>query len=225
MSKVIGIDLGTTNSCVAIMDGSQAKVLENAEGARTTPSVVAFLENEEKLIGQPAKRQAVTNAQDTIFAAKRLIGRSFEDETVKKDIKRVPYKIIKSDNGEAWLEGKGKKYSPSQISAFVLQKMKETAEKYLGQAVTKAVITVPAYFNDAQRQATKDAGKIAGLEVLRIINEPTAAALAYGLEKKNGQKIAVYDLGGGTFDDFFLATATNAGLNNLSPNIYPGCIS
>ena len=200
MSKVIGIDLGTTNSCVAIMDGSQAKVLENAEGARTTPSVVAFLENEEKLIGQPAKRQAVTNAQDTIFAAKRLVGRSFEDETVKKDIKRVPFKIIKSDNGEAWLEGKGKKYSPSQISAFVLQKMKETAEKYLGQAVTKAVITVPAYFNDAQRQATKDAGKIAGLEALRIINEPTAAALAYGLDKKNGQKIAVYDLGGGTFD-------------------------
>jgi len=200
MSKVIGIDLGTTNSCVAIMDGSQAKVLENAEGARTTPSVVAFLENEEKLIGQSAKRQAVTNAQDTIFATKRLIGRSFEDETVKKDIGRVPFKIIKSDNGEAWVEGKGKKYSPSQISAFVLQKMKETAEKYLGQAVTKAVITVPAYFNDAQRQATKDSGKIAGLEVLRIINEPTAAALAYGLDKKNGQKIAVYDLGGGTFD-------------------------
>jgi len=200
MSKVIGIDLGTTNSCVAIMDGSQAKVLENAEGTRTTPSVVAFLENEEKLIGQPAKRQAVTNAQDTIFATKRLIGRSFEDETVKKDVGRVPFKIIKSDNGEAWVEGKGKKYSPSQISAFILQKMKETAEKYLGQAVTKAVITVPAYFNDAQRQATKDAGKIAGLEVLRIINEPTAAALAYGLDKKNGQKIAVYDLGGGTFD-------------------------
>jgi len=201
MSKVIGIDLGTTNSCVAIMDGSQAKVLENTEGARTTPSVVAFLENEEKLIGQPAKRQAVTNAQDTIFATKRLIGRSFEDETVKKDVGRVPFKIIKSDNsGEAWVEGKGKKYSPSQISAFILQKMKETAEKYLGQAVTKAVITVPAYFNDAQRQATKDAGKIAGLEVLRIINEPTAAALAYGLDKKNGQKIAVYDLGGGTFD-------------------------
>ncbi len=200
MSKVIGIDLGTTNSCVAIMDGSQAKVLENAEGTRTTPSVVAFLETEEKLIGQPAKRQAVTNAQDTIFATKRLIGRSFEDETVKKDIGRVPFKIIKSDNGEAWIEGKGKKYSPSQISAFILQKMKETAEKYLGQAVTKAVITVPAYFNDAQRQATKDAGKIAGLEVLRIINEPTAAALAYGLDKKNGQKIAVYDLGGGTFD-------------------------
>ncbi|MDC1092524.1 molecular chaperone DnaK [Pelagibacteraceae bacterium] len=200
MSKVIGIDLGTTNSCVAIMDGSQAKVLENTEGARTTPSVVAFLENDEKLIGQPAKRQAVTNAQDTIFAAKRLIGRSFEDETVKKDISKVPFKIIKSDGNEAWVEGKGKKYSPSQISAFILQKMKETAEKYLGQAVTKAVITVPAYFNDAQRQATKDAGKIAGLEVLRIINEPTAAALAYGLDKKNGQKIAVYDLGGGTFD-------------------------
>ncbi len=200
MSKVIGIDLGTTNSCVAIMDGSQAKVLENAEGTRTTPSVVAFLENEEKLVGQPAKRQAVTNAKDTIFATKRLIGRSFEDETVKKDISRVPFKIVKSDNGEAWVEGKGKKYSPSQISAFILQKMKETAEKYLGQAVTKAVITVPAYFNDAQRQATKDAGKIAGLEVLRIINEPTAAALAYGLDKKNGQKIAVYDLGGGTFD-------------------------
>jgi len=200
MTKVIGIDLGTTNSCVAIMDGSQAKVLENAEGARTTPSVVAFLENEEKLVGQPAKRQAVTNAQDTIFASKRLIGRSFEDDTVKKDINKVPFKIVKSDNGEAWVEGKGKKYSPSQISAFVLQKMKETAEKYLGQAVTKAVITVPAYFNDAQRQATKDAGKIAGLEVLRIINEPTAAALAYGLDKKKGQKIAVYDLGGGTFD-------------------------
>ena len=200
MSKVIGIDLGTTNSCVAIMDGSQAKVLENAEGARTTPSVVAFLENEEKLIGQPAKRQAVTNAQDTIFASKRLIGRSFEDETVKKDIGKVPFNIVKSDNNEAWVEGKGKKYSPAQISAFVLQKMKETAEKYLGQAVSKAVITVPAYFNDAQRQATKDAGKIAGLEVLRIINEPTAAALAYGLDKKNGQKIAVYDLGGGTFD-------------------------
>jgi molecular chaperone DnaK len=200
MSKVIGIDLGTTNSCVAIMDGSQAKVLENAEGARTTPSVVAFLENEEKLVGQPAKRQAVTNAQDTVFASKRLIGRSFEDNSVKKDVGKVAFKIIKSDNNEAWVEGKGKKYSPSQISAFILQKMKETAEKYLGQTVTKAVITVPAYFNDAQRQATKDAGKIAGLEVLRIINEPTAAALAYGLDKKNGQKIAVYDLGGGTFD-------------------------
>ncbi|MAV05691.1 MAG: molecular chaperone DnaK [Candidatus Pelagibacter sp.] len=200
MSRIIGIDLGTTNSCVSIMDGSQAKVLENSEGTRTTPSVVAFLENDEKLVGQPAKRQAVTNPTDTIFAAKRLIGRSFEDETVKKDIGKVPFKIIKSQNNEAWVVGKGKNYSPSQISAFVLQKMKETAEKYLGQAVTKAVITVPAYFNDAQRQATKDAGKIAGLEVLRIINEPTAAALAYGLDKKNGQKIAVYDLGGGTFD-------------------------
>ena len=165
MSRVIGIDLGTTNSCVSIMDGSQAKVLENAEGARTTPSVVAFLDNGEKLVGQPAKRQAVTNAVDTIFASKRLIGRSFEDKTVKKDIGKVPFKIVKSENGEAWVEGKGKKYSPSQISAFILQKMKETAEKYLGQAVTKAVITVPAYFNDAQRQATKDAGKIAGLEV------------------------------------------------------------
>jgi molecular chaperone DnaK len=200
MSKVIGIDLGTTNSCVAIMDGSQAKVLENAEGARTTPSVVAFLENEEKLIGQPAKRQAVTNAQDTIFASKRLIGRQFEDETVKKDIGKVPFKIVKSDSNDAWLESRGKKYSPSQISAFILQKMKETAEKYLGQEVNQAVITVPAYFNDSQRQATKDAGKIAGLEVLRIINEPTAASLAYGLDKKGGKKIAVYDLGGGTFD-------------------------
>ncbi len=200
MSRVIGIDLGTTNSCVSIMEGSQAKVLENSEGARTTPSVVAFLEKDEKLIGQPAKRQAVTNPTNTIFAVKRLIGRSFEDDTVKKDVGKVPFKIIKSEKGEAWVEGREQKYSPSQISAFVLQKMKESAEKYLGQAVTKAVITVPAYFNDAQRQATKDAGKIAGLEVLRIINEPTAAALAYGLDKKNGQKIAVYDLGGGTFD-------------------------
>jgi molecular chaperone DnaK len=200
MSRIIGIDLGTTNSCVAIMEGSQAKVLENSEGARTTPSIVAFLENNEKLVGQPAKRQAVTNAEDTIFASKRLIGRSFDDESVKKDLNKVPYKIIKSDKGEAWIEAKGEKYSPSQISAFVLQKMKETAEKYLGQAVTQAVITVPAYFNDAQRQATKDAGKIAGLEVLRIINEPTAASLSYGLDKKGGKKIAVYDLGGGTFD-------------------------
>ena len=200
MSRIIGIDLGTTNSCVAIMEGSQAKVLENSEGARTTPSIVAFLENNEKLVGQPAKRQAVTNAKDTIFASKRLIGRSFEDDSVKKDLGKVPYQIVKSDKGEAWIEAKGEKYSPAQISAFVLQKMKETAEKYLGQAVTKAVITVPAYFNDAQRQATKDAGKIAGLEVLRIINEPTAASLAYGLDKKGGQKIAVYDLGGGTFD-------------------------
>ena len=200
MSKVIGIDLGTTNSCVAIMEGTQAKVLENAEGARTTPSVVAFTDGDEKLIGQPAKRQAVTNPENTIFAVKRLIGRNFEDPTVKKDIETAPFKIIKAENGDAWIEAKGKKYSPSQISAFVLQKMKETAEKYLGQEVTKAVITVPAYFNDAQRQATKDAGKIAGLEVLRIINEPTAAALAYGLDKKVNKKIAVYDLGGGTFD-------------------------
>ena len=200
MSKVIGIDLGTTNSCVAIMEGSQAKVLENAEGARTTPSVVAFTDNDEKLIGQPAKRQAVTNPENTIFAVKRLIGRNFEDPSVKKDIQTAPFKIINSDKGDAWIESKGKKYSPSQISAFVLQKMKETAEKYLGQEVSKAVITVPAYFNDAQRQATKDAGKIAGLEVLRIINEPTAASLAYGLDKKANKKIAVYDLGGGTFD-------------------------
>ena len=201
MSKVIGIDLGTTNSCVAIMEGTQAKVLENAEGARTTPSVVAFTETEEKLVGQPAKRQAVTNPENTLFAIKRLIGRNFDDESVKKDIQTVPFKIIKADNNDAWIEARNKKYSPSQISAFVLQKMKETAEKYLGQEVTKAVITVPAYFNDSQRQATKDAGKIAGLEVLRIINEPTAASLAYGLDKKKiNKKIAVYDLGGGTFD-------------------------
>ena len=189
MSRVIGIDLGTTNSCVAVMEGTQAKVLENTEGARTTPSVVAFLENEEKLVGQPAKRQAVTNPENTIFAAKRLIGRTFEDSSVKKDIEKVPFQIVKSEKGEAWVESKGKKYSPAQISAFILQKMKETAEKYLGQEVTKAVITVPAYFNDAQRQATKDAGKIAGLEVLRIINEPTAASLAYGLDKKGGKKL------------------------------------
>ena len=200
MSKIIGIDLGTTNSCVAIMEGSQAKVLENAEGARTTPSVVAFSDEKEKLIGQPAKRQAVTNPENTIFAVKRLIGRNFDDPTVKKDIEAAPFKIVNSEKGDAWIEAKGEKYSPSQISAFILQKMKETAEKYLGQAVTKAVITVPAYFNDAQRQATKDAGKIAGLEVLRIINEPTAASLAYGLDKKQNKKIAVYDLGGGTFD-------------------------
>jgi molecular chaperone DnaK len=200
MSKIIGIDLGTTNSCVAIMEGSQAKVLENTEGARTTPSVVAFTDENEKLIGQPAKRQAVTNPENTIFAVKRLIGRNFEDPTVKKDVETAPFKIINSEKGDAWIEAKGQKYSPSQISAFILQKMKETAEKYLGQTVTKAVITVPAYFNDAQRQATKDAGKIAGLEVLRIINEPTAASLAYGLDKKQNKKIAVYDLGGGTFD-------------------------
>ena len=201
MSKIIGIDLGTTNSCVSIMEGSQPKVLENAEGARTTPSVVAFTDDGEKLVGQPAKRQAVTNPENTIFAVKRLIGRNFEDPTVKKDITAAPFKIVNSEKGDAWIEAKGQKYSPSQISAFILQKMKETAEKYLGQEVTKAVITVPAYFNDAQRQATKDAGKIAGLEVLRIINEPTAAALAYGLDKKKeNKKIAVYDLGGGTFD-------------------------
>ena len=200
MSKIIGIDLGTTNSCVSIMEGSQPKVLENAEGARTTPSVVAFTDDGEKLVGQPAKRQAVTNPENTIFAVKRLIGRNFEDPTVKKDIAAAPFKIVNSEKGDAWIEAKDKKYSPSQISAFILQKMKETAEKYLGQEVTKAVITVPAYFNDAQRQATKDAGKIAGLEVLRIINEPTAASLAYGLDKKQNKKIAVYDLGGGTFD-------------------------
>ena len=200
MSRVIGIDLGTTNSCVAIMEGTQAKVLENAEGARTTPSIVAFGENKEKLVGQPAKRQAVTNPENTIFAVKRLMGRNFDDPNVKKDIQTAPFKIIKADNNDAWIESRGEKYSPSQISASILQKMKETAEKYLGQEVTKAVITVPAYFNDSQRQATKDAGKIAGLEVLRIINEPTAASLAYGLDKKGGKKIAVYDLGGGTFD-------------------------
>ena len=201
MSKIIGIDLGTTNSCVSIMEGSQPKVLENAEGARTTPSVVAFTDDGEKLVGQPAKRQAVTNPENTIFAVKRLIGRNFEDPTVKKDIAAAPFKIVNSEKGDAWIEAKGEKYSPSQISAFILQKMKETAEKYLGQEVTKAVITVPAYFNDAQRQATKDAGKIAGLDVKRIISEPTAAALAYGLDKKQAeQKIVVYDLGGGTFD-------------------------
>ena len=198
MSKIIGIDLGTTNSCVAIMEGSQAKVLENAEGKRTTPSVVAF--GDEKLVGDPAKRQAVTNPENTIYAAKRLIGRKFDGDSVQKDIQTSPFKIIKADNGDAWVEAKGEKYSPSQISAFTLQKMKETAEKYLGQAVTKAVITVPAYFNDSQRQATKDAGKIAGLEVERIVNEPTAAALAYGLDQKKSGTVAVYDLGGGTFD-------------------------
>ncbi|TAL82251.1 MAG: molecular chaperone DnaK [Beijerinckiaceae bacterium] len=200
MGKVIGIDLGTTNSCVAVMEGTAPKVIENAEGARTTPSIVAFTDDGERLVGQPAKRQAVTNPEDTFFAIKRLIGRPFEDPMTKKDMDLVPYKIIKAPNGDAWVQAEGKQYSPSQISAFVLQKMKETAEAYLGQPVTQAVITVPAYFNDAQRQATKDAGKIAGLEVLRIINEPTAAALAYGLDKKGGGTIAVYDLGGGTFD-------------------------
>ena len=199
MAKIIGIDLGTTNSCVAIMDGSQPRIIENSEGARTTPSIVAFTETE-RLVGQAAKRQAVTNATNTIFAVKRLIGRRFDDPVILKDQKNMPYKIANGGNGDAWVDVRGEKYSPSQVSAFILQKMKETAEAYLGETVTQAVITVPAYFNDAQRQATKDAGKIAGLEVLRIINEPTAAALAYGLDKKETKTIAVYDLGGGTFD-------------------------
>ena len=199
MSKVIGIDLGTTNSCVAIMDGSQPRVIENAEGARTTPSIVAFSDSE-KLVGQPAKRQAVTNPTNTVFGVKRLIGRRVDDSNLEKDKKNLPFNVIDGGNGDAWVEAQGEKYSPSQISAFILQKMKETAEGYLGEDVSQAVITVPAYFNDAQRQATKDAGKIAGLEVLRIINEPTAAALAYGLDKNESKTIAVYDLGGGTFD-------------------------
>ena len=200
MAKVIGIDLGTTNSCVAVMDGGKPKVIENSEGARTTPSIVAFTKDNERLIGQPAKRQAVTNPDNTVFAVKRLIGRRFDDPVTKKDTELVPYDIVKGKNGDAWVRAGGEDYSPSQISAFILQKMKETAESYLGEEVSQAVITVPAYFNDAQRQATKDAGQIAGLEVLRIINEPTAAALAYGLEKEDGKTIAVYDLGGGTFD-------------------------
>ncbi|MBM3468686.1 MAG: molecular chaperone DnaK [Alphaproteobacteria bacterium] len=200
MAKVIGIDLGTTNSCVAVMEGKNARVIENSEGARTTPSMVSFGENSERLVGQAAKRQAVTNPENTLFAIKRLIGRRFDDPITKKDMDLVPYKIIKGENGDAWVESRGEKYSPSQISAFILQKMKETAEAFLGETVSQAVITVPAYFNDSQRQATKDAGRIAGLEVLRIINEPTAAALAYGLEKKGSGTVAVYDLGGGTFD-------------------------
>ncbi|MEM7688146.1 MAG: molecular chaperone DnaK [Pseudomonadota bacterium] len=200
MGKVIGIDLGTTNSCVAVMDGAKPKVIENSEGARTTPSIVAFTKDGERLIGQPAKRQAVTNPDNTLFAIKRLIGRRFDDPTTKKDMDIVPYSIVKGKNGDAWVKAGGEDYSPSQISAFILQKMKETAESYLGETVTQAVVTVPAYFNDAQRQATKDAGEIAGLEVLRIINEPTAAALAYGMDKEDGKTIAVYDLGGGTFD-------------------------
>jgi len=200
MTKVIGIDLGTTNSCVSVMDGGKPKVIENSEGARTTPSIVAFTKDGERLIGQPAKRQAVTNPDNTVFAVKRLIGRRFDDPVTKKDTELVPYKIVKGPNGDAWVESGGEKYSPSQISAFILQKMKETAESFLGETVTQAVITVPAYFNDAQRQATKDAGQIAGLEVLRIINEPTAAALAYGMDREDGKTIAVYDLGGGTFD-------------------------
>ncbi len=200
MSKIIGIDLGTTNSCIAVMDGKQPKVIENAEGVRTTPSVVAILDDGERLVGQPAKRQAVTNPTNTFFAIKRLIGRKFDDPVVAKDKGMVPYEIVKGPNGDAWVRAHGKDYSPQQISAFILQKIKEDAEAHLGEKVEKAVITVPAYFNDAQRQATKDAGRIAGLDVLRIINEPTAAALAYGLEKNDGKKIAVYDLGGGTFD-------------------------
>ena len=200
MARVIGIDLGTTNSCVAVMEGGKPKVVENAEGARTTPSIVAFAKDGERLVGQPAKRQAVTNPENTVFAVKRLIGRRFDDPITKKDTELVPYKISRGPNGDAWVNAGAKDYSPSQISAFILQKMKETAEAYLGETVTQAVITVPAYFNDAQRQATKDAGQIAGLEVLRIINEPTAAALAYGLDKQDGKTIAVYDLGGGTFD-------------------------
>ena len=200
MSKVIGIDLGTTNCCVSIMDGKNSKVIENSEGSRTTPSIVGFGKDGEKVVGQPAKRQAVTNPENTLYAIKRLIGRSFDDPTVQKDAEMVPYNIVKSDSGDAWVEASGEKYSPSQISAFILTKLKEDAERYLGEKVEKAVITVPAYFNDSQRQATKDAGKIAGLEVERIVNEPTAAALAYGLDKKDGKTIAVYDLGGGTFD-------------------------
>ena len=199
MAKVIGIDLGTTNSCVSIMDGKNPKVIENSEGGRTTPSVVAFTESE-KLIGMSAKRQAVTNPENTLYAVKRFIGRNFNDAPVQKDLDLSPFKIIEGNNGDAWVEAQGEKYSPSQISAFILQKMKETAESYTGETITQAVITVPAYFNDAQRQATKDAGKIAGLEVLRIINEPTAASLAYGLDKKQSGTVVVYDLGGGTFD-------------------------
>src|ERR1700752_406370 len=208
MAKVIGIDLGTTNSCVAIMEGGKPRVIENSEGDRTTPSIVAFSKDGEVLVGQPAKRQAVTNPQNTLFAIKRLIGRKYEDEVVRRDIKMVPYKIIRADNGDAWVEVQGKKMAPPEISARVLMKMKKTAEDYLGEAVSEAVITVPAYFNDSQRQATKDAGRIAGLNVKRIINEPTAAALAYGLDKKGGdRKIAVYDLGGGTFDVSITETA------------------
>src|SRR6186713_1225596 len=209
MAKIIGIDLGTTNSCVAIMEGNKPKVIENSEGARTTPSVVAYVEDGEILVGASAKRQAVTNAKNTIFAVKRLIGRRFEEKEVQKDIALMPYKIVKHDNGDAWVEARGKKVAPSQVSAEILRKMKKTAEDYLGEEVTEAVITVPAYFNDSQRQATKDAGKIAGLDVKRIINEPTAAALAYGLDKKNNEIIAVYDFGGGTFDISILEVGDN----------------
>ncbi|NLJ93057.1 MAG: Hsp70 family protein, partial [Aeromonadales bacterium] len=201
MGRIIGIDLGTTNSCVSILDGDNPRVIENAEGARTTPSIIAYTDDGETLVGQPAKRQAVTNPQNTLFAIKRLIGRRFEDEEVQRDIKIMPFSIVKADNGDAWVEAKGKKMAPPQVSAEVLKKMKKTAEDYLGEEVTEAVITVPAYFNDAQRQATKDAGRIAGLDVKRIINEPTAAAFAYGVNKSHGdRRVAVYDLGGGTFD-------------------------
>src|SRR6516164_963148 len=209
MAKVIGIDLGTTNSCVAIMEGGKPRVIENSEGDRTTPSIVAFSKDGEVLVGQPAKRQAVTNPQNTLFAIKRLIGRKFEDEVVQRDVNMVPYKIAKADNGDAWVEVQGKKMAPPEISARVLMKMKKTAEDYLGEKVTEAVITVPAYFNDSQRQATKDAGRIAGLEVKRIVNEPTAAALAYGLDKKSEEVIAVYDFGGGTFDISILEVGDN----------------
>src|SRR5271167_526295 len=209
MAKMIGIDLGTTNSCVAIMEGGKPRVIENSEGDRTTPSIVAFSKDGEVLVGQPAKRQAVTNPHNTLFAIKRLIGRKFDDDVVQRDIKMVPYKIAKADNGDAWVDVQGKKMAPQEISARVLMKMKKTAEDYLGETDTEAVITVPAYFNDSQRQATKDAGRIAGLEVKRIINEPTAAALAYGFDKKKDQKIAVYDLGGGTFDISILEVGDN----------------
>ena len=208
MGKIIGIDLGTTNSCVAIMDGTTPRVLENAEGDRTTPSIIAYTQDGETLVGQPAKRQAVTNPQNTLFAIKRLIGRRFQDEEVQRDVSIMPFKIIAADNGDAWVEVKGQKMAPPQISAEVLKKMKKTAEDYLGEPVTEAVITVPAYFNDAQRQATKDAGRIAGLEVKRIINEPTAAALAYSVDKEQDQKVMVYDLGGGTFDVSIIESAT-----------------
>src|ERR1700741_2954816 len=209
MAKIIGIDLGTTNSCVAILEGGQVKVIENSEGARTTPSVVAYMDNDEILVGAPAKRQAVTNAKNTLYAVKRLIGRRFDEKEVQKDIGLMPYKIVKADNGDAWVEARGRKIAPPQVSAEVLRKMKKTAEDYLGETITDAVITVPAYFNDAQRQATKDAGRIAGLEVKRIVNEPTAAALAYGLDKKKDEVIAVYDFGGGTFDISILEVGDN----------------
>src|SRR5213075_1667650 len=209
MAKIIGIDLGTTNSCVAIMESGKPKVIENSEGARTTPSVVAYTDDGEVLVGAPAKRQAVTNAKNTVYAVKRLIGRRFEEKEVQKDINLMPYKIARADNGDAWVEVRGKKIAPQQVSAEILRKMKKTAEDYLGETVKEAVITVPAYFNDSQRQATKDAGRIAGLEVRRIINEPTAAALAYGLDKKENEVIAVYDFGGGTFDISILEVGDN----------------